>query len=229
MNSMRLRNTRTRQVPATWLHRTTKHLTKERQRYIDTIAQLYNGIQSVSGCNVIVDASRSISYAHLLESYPGINLYVVHLVRDPRAVAYSWTRKRMGTTATRTVELKQHKPLRVALEWTFQNAFSELSWGGRPSYLRLRYEDFIANPTETVRQILTWIHEPVDNLGFIQHNEVNLKVCHSAAGNMYRLKTGWVPLKLDNEWETALSHQDRVVVNSITWPWCARYGYPLNV
>src|SRR5205085_5528348 len=93
----------------------------DKLRYAETVAQLYRSLRKTSGREVIVDASRFISYAHILETQPDIQLYVLHLVRDPRAVAFSWTRKRVGTTASRVVQLRQQKPARAAIEWTFQN------------------------------------------------------------------------------------------------------------
>ena len=39
-----------------------------------------------------MDASKHASLAFCLRTEPAIDLRVMHLVRDPRAVAYSWTR-----------------------------------------------------------------------------------------------------------------------------------------
>ena len=61
------------------------------------LERLYRAIQRVSGAGVIVDSSKRFSYAVLLSLLPFADLRVVHLVRDSRAVAYSWARSREST------------------------------------------------------------------------------------------------------------------------------------
>lgn len=62
--------------------------------YLDVLGRLYKAIRAVTGSRVIVDSSKFPSYGYLLGMVPSVDLYAVHLVRDPRAVAYSWQRKR---------------------------------------------------------------------------------------------------------------------------------------
>ena len=53
--------------------------------YLDVLERLYHGIADATGARVVVDSSKWPTYAHLLNSIPSIDLYVLHLVRDPRA------------------------------------------------------------------------------------------------------------------------------------------------
>jgi hypothetical protein len=62
--------------------------------YRATLARLYRAVHDHTGCRVIVDSSKSPVYAELLATLPGADVSVVHLVRDPRASAYSWLRKK---------------------------------------------------------------------------------------------------------------------------------------
>ena len=57
------------------------------------LGDLYAAIASVTGCRVIVDSSKLPAYANVLAATPGIDLRVVHLVRDPRGAAYSAARR----------------------------------------------------------------------------------------------------------------------------------------
>src|SRR4028119_1802817 len=65
------------------------------------LERLYRAIQRVSGAGVIVDSSKRFSYAVLLSLLPFGDLRVVHLVRDSRAVAYSWARSSESTVGRR--------------------------------------------------------------------------------------------------------------------------------
>ena len=62
-------------------------------------------LQAVTGCRVVVDSSKTPAHLAALLTLPGIDVHVVHLVRDSRAVAYSWRqrRRRVRCAATRGV------------------------------------------------------------------------------------------------------------------------------
>ena len=66
---------------------------------------LYSSIMARTGCSVIVDSSKFASYGHLLASNPAFDVRVIHLVRDSRAVAHSWQRRKRRTQATGADEL----------------------------------------------------------------------------------------------------------------------------
>ena len=55
--------------------------------------RVYAAVADVSGASVVVDSSKHASTAFLLRRAPGLDLRVVHLVRDSRGVAYSWSKR----------------------------------------------------------------------------------------------------------------------------------------
>src|SRR5438067_9142701 len=59
-------------------------------RYAPLAASLYRAIADVTGAKVVVDSSKRPSDAALLPLLEGVDPYFIHLVRDPRAVAFSW-------------------------------------------------------------------------------------------------------------------------------------------
>ena len=60
----------------------------------DVLDRLYASIAAVAGANVVVDSSKLPTYASLLGGLDGIDLRVAHFLRDPRAAAYSWRRRK---------------------------------------------------------------------------------------------------------------------------------------
>ena len=54
------------------------------------MTRTYLAIAELRGARVIVDTTKIPGEAALLPRLPGIVPYFVHLVRDPRAVAWSW-------------------------------------------------------------------------------------------------------------------------------------------
>lgn len=192
-------------------------LIKNADTYLKCLSQLYYSIKSVVGSRVVVDSSKNIGYAFLLNSVPCIDLFVVHLIRDPRAAAYSWMRKKKG--------LWQTSPFESSLNWSMRNLASEIfqkSLGNR--YFRLRYEDFMVNPQTTVERILEVLNERASSLPFIGEHEVTLNVNHSIYGNPNRFHTGNLRLKTDDEWQ-GMKKKNQLIVELLTWPFMIKYGY----
>ncbi|HKZ43206.1 MAG TPA: hypothetical protein VJ044_19770, partial [Candidatus Hodarchaeales archaeon] len=104
------RFTRTRQVPRMLFmpHKMESH--PDMIEYLDHLDKLYRAIQSVTGCRVIVDSSKYPSYASILDLLPNLDLYVVHLVRDSRAVSFSWSKKKRQPDSTIDEYMIQFSP-----------------------------------------------------------------------------------------------------------------------
>ncbi len=58
-------------------------------RYAEYTGALFNAIADLSGADVIVDSSKSPARALALSRTPGLDVRMLHLVRDVRGVAYS--------------------------------------------------------------------------------------------------------------------------------------------
>ena len=111
----------------------------------DALSDLYAAMAAATGCRVIVDSSKLPAYANVLAATPGIDLRVVHLIRDPRGAAYSWlSKKTLADGATRS-HMEQIGPAKSALLWDVWNLTGGVLFKGDPDhYLRLRYEDFVS-------------------------------------------------------------------------------------
>ena len=82
------------------------------------------------------------------------DVYVLHLVRDPRAVAYSWQR-RQSRLDRGGGAFKRRTSGDSSARWLAWNTATEAYWARRPDrYLFVRYEDFVAEPAATFRLVL---------------------------------------------------------------------------
>lgn len=63
------------------------------REYAGHYLQLYRAACEASGAAVAVDSSKHASLAFCLRWRPDLDLRVLHVVRDSRAVAYSWTKQ----------------------------------------------------------------------------------------------------------------------------------------
>jgi Sulfotransferase family len=197
-------------------------------RYAGILARLYAAIREVSGANTVVDSSKLPSHAMILRRVPGLELCLVHLVRDSRGVAYSWQKLvRNRVSAGEPRYLEKYNLLSASLRYDLYNGLTRMVGRLGVPYLLVRYEDFVARPAQSLRRILD--HAGVSaaraDLSFIHDGEVSLSPNHTVDGNPMRFSTGPVALRLDDEWTRAMSGRDRFWVTALTSPMLHAYGY----
>ena len=192
------------------------------------LSRLYPAIAAASASRVVVDSSKLPSYAHLIAGLPGIDLRVVHLIRDPRGAAHSWSSRKVLADGARRPHMEQMGPLKSAALWDVWNLAATRLLDGRDRYLRLRYEDFVADPAGSVRRILSLVGMDGARLPFDAEGVVSLSPNHMVAGNPDRLRSGPIQLRVDARWRSAMPARDRWAVNAVSAPLLAAYGYPFR-
>ncbi|MGH3647195.1 MAG: sulfotransferase [Micromonosporaceae bacterium] len=215
---------RTRQIP--WLRGT--RLTPDRydavRLYTSYYRRLYTAAAHVAGATTVIDSSKHPSLAYCLRWAPELDLRVVHFVRDPRGVAYSWT-KTVRRPEADGEHMTRYHPARAALLWNLHNAaLDALGRSGVPVH-RQRYEDFVHDPVGATKEIAEFAGVHAGDLGFLAPGHVDLTSNHSAAGNPMRFRTGRIPLRTDDAWRTGLPEGQRRLVTALTAPLLSRYGY----
>ena len=199
------------------------------QPFPDRVEELYRAIHETTGTSVIVDGSKEPHYSYILRSLPSLDLYFLHLVRDPRAIAYSWRKKHTERGIGDGALMERRGCLKMAAYFDVSNSAAELMWkptAGR--YLRLRYEDFVADPVRAVRDIGEFVGERFDLEQLLVNDEVSLMPTHGAWGNPNRFDRGPARIRLDAAWVNGLPAWRRRAATAMTWPLMLRYGYPLS-
>ncbi|MBF8191743.1 sulfotransferase [Nonomuraea sp. K274] len=185
-------------------------------------AQAYRLLYEAVAAPVVIDSSKHASLACCLVA-SGVDVRIVQVVRDPRAVAHSWSRvverPENGSPMTRW------GPARTAIHWTAQNAALELLAGRGARVTRVRYEDLVAAPAPTLMALTVQLGLSVPSLPFVEGRTAWLGPAHTASGNPMRFHVGRVELRRDDAWVHGLPEADRRVVNALTWPLRSKYGY----
>lgn len=224
-NDLRKRVTANRVIPQL-LGPATSATAADIDAYAALLAPLYAAIAERSGASVVVDNSKRPEVALLARRTPGVDLRLLHLVRRSHGVAYSWT-KHVVRSDKAGREMLRKPPSRTAATWLLENVlFETIGRTGTPRH-QLRYEDFVAAPRETTRQVADFLGMaiPEEALPFTGPAEVELVTDHSVWGNPMRLQTGAVTLRPDEAWREKLPREARRTVTAISWPGLVRYGY----
>lgn len=227
LRTLAARVDRTRHIP--WLAARPLARTKRPavDAYTDHYRAVYEAAADISGSDVLIDSSKHASLAYCLRWRDTIDLRVVHMVRDSRGVAHSWTKRVPRPETGGTAEMTRYTPARTALLWNAHNAaFAMLEQLGVP-VLRVHYERFLAEPAATTRAVAHFagLEFSGDALDFLDDTHAHLGVCHSVAGNPMRFLTGRVALRRDDDWRAALPRHHRRLVSALTAPLLSAYGY----
>jgi hypothetical protein len=193
-------------------------------------SRIYQVFAQVSHARVIVDASKGPALGQALFGAPGVDLRILNLVRDPRAVAWSWNRRIERPHATSgSEEMWRISAHRAAAQWSaLQLEVEAMSALGRIRVTRLRYEDFIASPVESLVAATAELGVPLamGDLPPVAHARVELAPSHGLSGNPVRFRSGPVVLRRDDAWTTQMPRRSRAVVTALTLPLLRAYGYP---
>lgn len=189
--------------------------------------RLYERISEATDCRTIVDSSKSPTDVALASLLPGVSVFAVHLVRDPRAVAYSWQKVLHGLDSTNSSILMPRYSIAASSRmWMEQNMASEyVRWRmGNQRSMLVRYEDFVSDPTSVAHHILA--RAGVDGeAAFVTRSAVLLGEDHLIGGNPNRFSAGEVQIRMDDAWRAGLKSSQRRSVMAMTAPLAWRYGY----
>ncbi|MCP4308162.1 MAG: sulfotransferase [bacterium] len=213
----------------TWLIRRRLPFLGKRQAnhgddYAAMLTALYQAAADHTGSRLLVDASKSPWHAAVAASLQGFDVSVLHLIRDPRGVAFS-LRKKVDYQAGGQITMDRHGATASSLAWVYRNRLVESVWKNDLAYLQVRYEDFVADPEDQVARILDHTGLADVAVPFAGPNEIKISPSHNISGNPVRFQNGLTTLRADDKWRDALPQSTQKLVRLITWPHMRHFGY----
>jgi hypothetical protein len=199
----------------------TRRQRRDVDHYRRILRRLYAAIAAESDAAVLIDSSKDVSHGYALRGAGGdLDLHVLHLVRDSRAVAWSWQRRKFNPG--NDADMNRYSLLRTSAEWSAINALTRLHRPTGARYATLHYADFAADPAAAVDKVLAFLDEP-DRPNPVRNRTIHLGTDHTAAGNPNRFRQGEVEITPDNEWREAMPTPSRLLVSALTAPGRRRY------
>ena len=134
-----------------WMHRR-----QLRPRYREYAEHLYHALAQTSGAAHIVDTSHYPLRVSELKHLDGIDLYLVYLVREPQSVVASFER--------RDVAQRSKPPIATNLYLWFTHLLSVSVFlrYRRDRRILVRFEDFMADPDNVLREVLDMVGAQVE-------------------------------------------------------------------
>ena len=213
---------RIRHVPALAMHVRGGLDPAALDRLRETLARVYRVTAETAGARILVDSSKDPIYGLVLAGAPGIHMHVVHLVRDSRAVAWSWQRTRVRPEIeSGRAYMPTRSATRTSLDWDLRNGLVHVLARRARSYTRVTYEELTADPERIVDGVarrLGWHANPPPSVPVAVAN-------HTVAGNPMRFTPGGITVDPDVEWCDRLDGRSRRLVTALTWPLLRAYDY----
>ena len=196
--------------------------------YRESFAAAYRAVAKISGAKVVVDSTKYPVHGWFLRTMPELDLSVMLLVRDPRAVAFSWERRRLRPEIHwKQQEMPRYNVVRSALAWNLSNSLTAALKNKVQKYGVQRYEDFVANPAEELAAIASFALGTPTKLPEDLF-EKQPRVPHTIAGNPVRIGSEQVRVKDDDEWRS-MPLWKRLAVDVVSFVGMRRYGYRLRI
>jgi hypothetical protein len=206
----------------------TPQMREHAQVYREAFASAYRAVAELSSASVVVDSTKYPLHGLFLSTLPEIDLVTMLLVRDPRAVAHSWQRRRLRPEVHwEKREMPRHGVVRSALAWDVSNYLTQLLDRGGDRFRLQRYEDFLENPLGTIDDIASFA------LGTATANSPDIfdkqsRQLHTIAGNPVRIGSEQVQVRPDDEWLRQLRPHKQLAVDICCLPGMRRYDYKLH-
>jgi hypothetical protein len=206
----------------------TRRLTALLGPYPERIGRLYRAISEVTGASLLVDSSKEPHYSSILRGRHELDVRFAHLVRDPRAVAFSWGRSRREPALEGDAMMERRGPAVSAAFYDVSNLAAEALWRRNGwCYVRIRYEDLVTDPTGSGRMLsaLTEIDLEPGLRRILDGEGAVVQATNSVWGNPNRFETGRIELRPDDAWKRSMARRARWTSTALTAPFIRRYGY----
>lgn len=195
--------------------------------YAEDSRAMFRAIAAESGCGVVVDSSKNPGRALALSQVPGLDVHVVHLVRDGRAVAWSMSKQYdKDLKAGVQIALRSKSPARTAVRWSLINMATESLRLrlGRARFSRLSYEGFTHDPAGAFAALGADLGLDLAPIGAAIAAGEPIKPAHQMAGNRLRMKSE-ITVSHDSAWADKMPQRQQSAVQRICGWQLRRYGY----
>lgn len=186
-------------------------------RYVDVLRTTVERLARNAGARVVVDSSKSAAaMALMLLAHP--DAAVVHVLRDPVAVAGSESRRLHVRDALTTAPPRPRSVPKSSVDWLLGNVECRLVGRTARRYAVVHHGSLCSGPSETLERIAEEIGLSGEGPHFLVDRTVQLATSHVLAGNPSRNGPRVRTIRAAEQPDQPLSAPERALVRTLTWP-----------
>ena len=197
------------------------------ERWRRSTLALFEAVAAASGKRVLVDSSKNPARALALAGIEELELFLVHLVRDGRGVAWSLAKAfEKDARAGLQQRIAPRSIQRTALAWSLVNRAAEQVFAKLPPDRRLllRYEDFVLDLGGALAPLESFVGSDLREYAAGVGAGAPLAPGHTIAGNRLRMSSR-IELKADTDWQGRMPAKARNRFGLVAGGSLRRYGY----
>ena len=197
--------------------------------YGNYVNRLVDSVVALTGARSIVCYAKNAFEGFVLGRLADAPVRWVHVVRDPREVAWLWT---IGTVEMKPNQWLPRTTAGIVRGWCRYNLIPPvLSRLGEIAYMRVRFEDFARDPQRTIARVQGFVR-PGERPSAASIEDHSLIVLDRVTGpcRLVELEhreqngsAGWFPA--DRRWQQELPPTARAAISLATFPMRAAFGY----
>jgi hypothetical protein len=197
--------------------------------YRQIMQGLLHGLRKATGKSIIIDDSKSSPEAVVYHRFTSERVRAIHVVRDPRAVAFSRARTKLHRLRDgETRPMVQMSIRESSRYWVQMNLAADRAAKILPASTRVRYEEFCERPERVVTSLSAYLGVPMPQGLIDADGSFERRREHTVGGNPDRWTTGRERISVDDKWRRELPRTSTAAVTAMTWPLLLRYGYSLR-
>lgn len=195
-------------------------------RYRSFLEVLYRTVSQQSGTRVIIDSSGSPLHGYVLAGLEEVEVAMVHLVRDVRAVAFSNQRQKPNPSAPAPdATMRTKSALRVAATWMLYNSLLEGLQAAMDTYTFAKYEELFSRPKREFGRLAHDLGVESRAEEVFCEDNIRLSSEHVGQGNPVRQNRGIETLAPDTEWIGKLSRVKETFMAHVCKTRLEKYSY----
>lgn len=168
--------------------------------YVQAVMSMYAAAANRQDADIVVDSSKLPADAALLLAM-GVDVKVVHLVRDLRGVVHSWSRRTHDPDATGDAWMARKSTAQATRDWVAANAGAALLRRRHPSaVVSVDYEQLCAEPDATFARVTA--HAEVSGV----RSDRPPSTTHLIGGNPMRNSKDPLVIRTDQRWLDEMPH-----------------------
>ncbi|WP_293297956.1 sulfotransferase [Allomuricauda sp.] len=180
---------------------------KQDKDYLEFNEKVFSEIKEHVEADWILDSSKYIARYLLLEKSVNINIKGIYVVRDVRGVINSFG-KQVQTPK---------KPLSTIVYYLAINFFGQIVFALDPKIIKVKYEDFVEKPEQSLNKIYSHVFATTDGINNISGLPEFYEMPHIIGGNRMKANKK-ISIRKDEKWKENISRSKQIMYYLLVFP-----------